>query len=307
MTKRPISDIAASVSQRLLNTSRQQTIAHELVLRRYASERFLYRLSRSRHHERFVLKGAMLFSVWMKSGYRPTRDIDLLGSGADDGDSLKSAIGDVCEEPVPDDGLVFDRKSIQIEEIREGNAYSGLRAKFVARLGTARIPVQVDVGFGDAMCGGSEMIDYPALLDFPAARLRAYPKESVIAEKLEAMISLGVANSRMKDFYDVWALSREFVFNGSTLADAIQMTFTRRNTGVPHSIPPALSEEFANQRGKTAQWNGFLRRADLATAGVTLPTVIGDLAVFLLPPLGALADGVAFGKLWNPGGPWIDR
>lgn len=307
MTKRPLSDIAASVSQRLLNAGRQLAIAHELVLRRYASERFLYRLSRSRHQKRFVLKGAMLFSVWMKSGYRPTRDIDLLGSGADDIDSLKSVLGDICEEPVPDDGLVFDKESIQIEEIREGNAYSGLRAKFVSLLGNARIPVQVDVGFGDAIGGESEMIDYPGLLDFPAARLRAYPKEAVIAEKLEAMISLGVANSRMKDFYDIWALSREFAFDGSALAESVQMTFTRRKTEVPRSIPPALSEEFTRERGKSAQWDGFLRRADLAAAGVSLNTVISDLAVFLLPPLMALSDNLAFKKLWNPGGPWIDR
>ncbi|MBI5868628.1 MAG: nucleotidyl transferase AbiEii/AbiGii toxin family protein [candidate division Zixibacteria bacterium] len=267
----------------------------------------MYRLSRSQHQKRFVLKGAMLFSVWMKSGYRPTRDIDLLGSGDDDIDSLKSVLGDICEEPVPDDGLVFDKESIQIEEIREGNAYSGLRAKFVSLLGNARITVQVDVGFGDAIGGESEMIDYPGLLDFPAARLRAYPKEAVIAEKFEAMISLGVANSRMKDFYDIWALSREFAFDGSALAESIQMTFTRRKTEVPRSIPPALSEEFARERGKSAQWDGFLRRADLAAAGVSLNTVISDLAVFLLPPLMVLADNLAFKKLWNPGGPWIDR
>lgn len=306
MIKKPLVDLNASVSQRLLNVSRERGIGHELILRRYASERFLYRLSRSPHRARFMLKGAMLFSVWMKGGYRPTRDIDLLGSGAADIDSLKRAIGDICEERVADDGLVFDRDSIRIEEIREGDPYSGLRTKLVARLGNSRIPVQVDVGFGDAVASNSDEIVYPTLLDFPAPQLRAYPKEAVIAEKFEAMVSLGMANSRMKDFYDIWAMSREFAFDGSTLAESIRKTFERRGTEMPHSTPLALSKEYAEEPGKSAQWSGFLRRADLTDSGVDLINVIGALAGFLMPPMAAITHSLPFEQVWHPGGSWTD-
>lgn len=228
-------DLAASVRQRLLNQSQKLGEVFDLTLTRYAIERFLYRLTCSAYADQFVLKGAILFAVWTGQMYRPTRDIDLLGFGDSSAETLIHLFKEICAVEVDPDGLMFDGRSVQVEEIREAQEYPGQRVRLQAHLGQARISLQVDIGFGDVITPAAPEVEYPSLLDFPAPRLRVYPKETVIAEKFQAMVVLGFINSRMKDFYDVWLMSKEFSFAGRLLARAIQATFERRQTDLPHS------------------------------------------------------------------------
>ncbi len=237
MTNQRPHNIAASVRQRLMNKAREQKEAFDLVLIRFALERLLYRLSQSNHGHRFVLKGAMLFQIWSGQGHRPTRDLDLLGTGAPSPAEFEQLFRDVCDQPVEDDGLVFLADTVQAAVMKEDEQYEGLRLKFEARLASARIPIQIDIGFGDAITPAANEILYPAILDFPAPTLMAYPLETVVAEKFQAMVMLGIANSRMKDFYDIWSLARTFEFSGPSLSSAIRATFERRQTDLP-SKPP---------------------------------------------------------------------
>ncbi|MEX2218061.1 MAG: nucleotidyl transferase AbiEii/AbiGii toxin family protein [Phycisphaerales bacterium] len=233
------SNITASVRQRLLNLARARAQELEYVLVLYAIERFLYRLSVSAHSRRFVLKGAMLLLAWQAAPARPTRDLDLLGLGEITADSLRGVLTDLCGLAVYDDGLRFNAASIEVRPIREAQEYGGLRATLHAALGTATIRCQVDVGTGDAVSPEAEPLDYPTLLGHPAPRLRAYPRETVIAEKLEALVTLGIANTRMKDFFDLWTIARSFPFDARTLARAIRATFERRRTTIPSGMPLA--------------------------------------------------------------------
>jgi hypothetical protein len=304
VSQKQLKDIAASVRQRLLNRSRERGEDFQLTLIYYALERLLYRLSRSTYRDRFVLKGAMLFSVWSQTPHRATRDLDLLGHGDQEISSRVHEFQEICHTPVEDDGLMFLPESIVGEEIREGDEYQGVRLSFEARLGVARIPIQVDIGFGDAVLPKPELLDYPTLLDFPAPRLLAYPRETVVAEKFQSMVELGIANSRMKDFFDLWFLARQFDFRGDSLSEAIRGTFDRRKTSLPTKPPLCLTEEFSGSRDKQAQWNGFLKRAGLSANVLTLPHVLSELEVFLMPPTLASARGENFTSNWPAGGPW---
>jgi hypothetical protein len=227
------SNIVASVRQRLLNIIRETGEDPNLVWTRYATERLLYRLSVSEHASQFILKGALLFLVWTGQSYRPTVDVDLLGKGDDSSERLTSLFRDVCNLDVAPDGLVFDAKIVNAAPIREEQEYNGQRIKLTAYLGKARIPMQVDVGFGDVVTPKAKKVAYPTLLDFPAPKITACPRETVIAEKFQAMVMLGIANSRMKDFYDVYVLARDFSFDGAVLRRAVVATFDRRKTGIP--------------------------------------------------------------------------
>jgi len=222
-------NLSASVRRRLLNLARQRNEVFDLILIRYATERFLYRLSQSEYKDRFVLKGAMLFILWMGESHRPTRDLDLLGYGDSSEAGLLSCLQHVCTKIVQPDGLIFDAKSISIRDIREGQAYQGKRVQVAVFLGKARVFLQVDIGFGDAVIPSPPEMDYPTLLDFDAPRLHTYPRETVIAEKLQAMTVLGMANSRMKDFYDIWTLARLFDFE--RLQPTLVNTLTRYDNG----------------------------------------------------------------------------
>ena len=232
--------MAASVRQRLMNKAREQGEAFDLVLIRYTSERLLYRLSQSAFRDRFVLKGAMLFQLWGGSIHRPTRDLDLLAYGSPSPVDFEQLFREVCEEDVEDDGLNFRAESVHAVRMKEDEEYEGLRLKLQAYLDAARISVQIDVGFGDAVTPGPDEITYPTLLDFPAPTLKAYPRVTVVAEKFQAMVMLGIANSRMKDFYDVWTLARHFAFSGPVLCAAMRATFERRKTVLPSTT--ALSQ-----------------------------------------------------------------
>ena len=273
MTKQNPTNMAASVRQRLLNRSRQTGDDYNLLLTRYGVERLLYRLSRSEYVDQFVLKGAMLFAAWTGATYRPTRDLDLLGSGEAAVDRLVGIFRDICGVDVQPDGLSFDSDSVRCEEIREQQSYPGLRIRLITRLGSAEIPLQVDIGFGDAVTPKATIIDYPTLLGHPGPRIRAYPPEAVVAEKVEAMVSLGMANSRMKDFYDVWAIMHRGDLDQTTLVEAIGATFERRGTDIPQVAPVAFTPEFASDAIKVTQWRAFVNRSGLEEAAPTLDQV----------------------------------
>lgn len=249
-------NIGASVRQRLLNLAHARGQPMELLLTRYALERLLHRLSLSPHRERFVLKGAMLLVTWFDEPHRATRDVDLLGFGEAAEGALLGTFREIMAIEV-DDGVSFDLKGLWIEAIREEVEYGGSRLRTTAALAGARIPITVDIGFGDAVEPGVENIDLPVLLDMPSPHLRAYPPETVIAEKFHAMVTLGRANSRMKDYYDVWMLTSAFELEPERLRRAIVATFARRNTEIPASVPDGLSAAFSADVSKQRQWNAF--------------------------------------------------
>jgi predicted nucleotidyltransferase component of viral defense system len=275
-----IRNIGASVRARLQNIARERNQTFQLVLTYYVLERLLYRLSRSKHRDRFALKGAMLITKWFTDPLRPTRDLDLLGFGDADPDKLVSIFQEICDIPF-DDAVIFDAEAVEIDRIREEQEYGGLRIKTNATVDSARVRVVIDIAFGDATEPGLTEMDLPVLLDFPAPHLRAYARETVIAEKFQAMVELGRANSRMKDLYDIWVLSRNYEFEGDRLARAIAATFARRKTEIPSELPDALTPAFAEDPAKIQQWNSFV--ADVAFQPGSLADVVRDLAAFLMP------------------------
>ncbi len=304
MSKEKPRNLAASVRQRLMNLARAQNEDFQLVLTRYALERLLYRLSQSEHRDVFVLKGAMLFQLWGNQPHRPTRDLDLLGHGENAIPRFERIFREVCKLAVEEDGLVFSAQSVRGDTIKEDQEYAGLRLNLACRLENARIPIQIDIGFGDVVTPAATDVTYPVLLDFPAPVLPAYSRESVVAEKFQAMVMLGIANSRMKDFYDLWVLARQFDFQGPLLCQAIRATFERRRTPVPAQVPVALSSEFAQDRGKQTQWRAFISKGKLDTGGVGLDEVIDTLRGFLMPAAQTIIAGGSLGIVWPASGPW---
>ena len=300
MKTEPKRNLPASVRQRLLNLSQRRKEPFDLVLVRYGVERLLYRLSRSRHAEKFVLKGAMLFAIWSDGTHRPTRDADLLGFGPSDNEELKAIFTELCGLETEPDGLLFLPESVAATAIREEAAYPGTRITLEAWLENARIPVQVDIGFGDIVTPAPEDVTFPTLLDFPAPHLRAYPIYTVVAEKLEATVRLGEANTRMKDFFDLWFVSERFPFDGGLLKDAVTRTFARRETALPKMQPVALSSEFAGL--KADSWAAFIRRNGLAA--MKLITALEAIRAFAWPVMEAAANAAPFNRHWTPGKGW---
>jgi hypothetical protein len=243
---------ARSVQVRLARHAKTIGVDPNLVLTRYAVERYLYR---------FVLKGALLLLVWLGETLRPTRDADLLGFGELSVDALVTIFREVCTLEVEPDAATFLPASVRVAPIREADAYGGQRVTLQARIGAARLTVQVDIGIGDAVTPAPQWLEYPSLLDdLPRPKLRAYPRETVVAEKLHAMVFLGVRNSRMKDYFDVRALLREGEMDATQLARAITATFAQRRTALPEDVPAALSDAFASDETRQAQWRAFLNR-----------------------------------------------
>lgn len=302
MTAREVKNLAASVRQRLANIAQVRGEPFQYVAEHYAIERFLYRLSVSPHAGRFLLKGALLFKLWYDQPHRRTRDADLLGFGAPDVPALAKCFTEICVIRY-EDGIAYDHDSVRASEIREGMVYQGVRVKISAELARAVIPVQFDVGFGDAVTPGPEEILFPGLLDFPRPRLRAYPRYTVVAEKAETMVVFGEQNSRMRDFYDLWVLARTQPFEGPLLADALSATFSRRRTAFPAGIPVGLTDDFARSPITQTRWKAFLGRSQL-DSHTEFPTVLDSLRGFLLKPLGAAAERRVFRASWSPGGPW---
>jgi len=304
MSRRAVTNQAASVRQRLLNLAKASGRPFNEVLQHYALERWLYRLSRSEHADRLVLKGALLLRVWDLPFGRPTRDIDLLACIDNDLDSVRRMVETICGTSVDEDGMEYRSESVATERISEDADYHGVRATFVGLLGIARCPMQIDMGFSDVVTPGPVEIDYPAILDFPAPHLLAYTPETVIAEKLEAMVKLGELNSRMKDFFDVWALAASHVFNGPELIEAIRATFSRRSVAMEVSAP-CFTAGFADLDAKARQWRAFVRRSGLTQAPASFPEVWQSAMAFLRPVAEAIHFDRAFDVRWAAGGPWL--
>lgn len=285
MTEQPARNVAASVRQRLLNLRDAQSGDYNTLLTQYAIERFLYRLSKSELADAFVLKGAMLFRVWSGALHRPTRDLDLLGHG----DATPSAVADtirrVIAAPVEDDGLTFDSSSIEAREIREEQEYGGIRVKLVALLGNARVPMQIDVGFGDAITPEAQVQLYPTLLEMESPRLRMYPPETVVAEKVEAAVTLGMINTRMKDYFDLLVLLRDDGLTDENLVDAVAATFHRRQTPIPPEVPPGLSDEFGTDEQVQRLWREFLQRMQIDEVPADFAAVVRELCDRIWPVL----------------------
>jgi hypothetical protein len=297
-----------SAFERLLNHAKTQGEDFNLLLVRYGVERLLYRLSISQHADKFVLKGASLFLVWKRRSYRVTKDADLLSFGPADVDHITLVFKELCQVASENvDGIVFMPDTVRAVAIREEQEYGGIRVTLFGLLHRARIPLQVDIGFGDTVTPGPEQIEFPTLLDAPAPRLLACPRYTMVAEKLETMVRLGMANSRMKDFYDLRLLAKLFEFDGPTLCEAVHNTFSRRSTPLPHGLPTAFTREFRGDAEKQTQWRAFARRSKPVMIEEELDTVICDVASFLLPIIEALQNDTVLNSVWTVGGPWRKR
>jgi hypothetical protein len=296
--------MAASIRERLLHKARTANRPFNELLQYYAMERFLYRLGKSSHAGKFVLKGALMFRMWQAPLSRPTMDIDLLGRTGNTLDSMITIAKELCHLEVEPDGIIFNADSVQAERIAEDADYEGVRVKLRGRLDNARLVIQVDVGFSDVVIPAPKEMEYPTILDLPAPKLLMYNRETTIAEKFEAMTKLDLTNSRMKDFYDLWLLSQTFNFDGKTLSKAIRDTFARRETTIK-SEPAALTSVFSENPTKKTQWQAFIRKNHLDNAPQELEDVISILAIFLGPITHDLASGQAFSKIWKAPGPWI--
>lgn len=295
-------NLGASIRDRLLNKARTEKLDFNLLLTRYAIERMLYRMSISKQRDQFLLKGALLFDLWFDVPHRPTHDADFLGFGSAELPHIEALFREVSQIQV-DDGMVFQPETVKADEIRKEANYSGVRVTLVGLLNGARCPVQLDIGFGDAVVPGPDEVDYPTILsDLPGPHLRVYPRYTVVAEKLEAMISLGMLNSRMKDYFDLWILANHSDFDGAVLSRAIRATFERRHTYIPSGIPIGLTDEFVNDAQKEKQWQAFLRKNALNQT--QLSDVVADLKLVLLPILHALLAGGGYDHPWHAGQGW---
>ncbi|MCK9214887.1 MAG: nucleotidyl transferase AbiEii/AbiGii toxin family protein [Rhodoferax sp.] len=292
------SHLSVSILARLLTLAKTRGIDYSLLLNRFGLERLLCRISRSTHADRFLLKGALLFALWYDDPHRPTRDADLLGFGPDDADNLVATFRDIAAMDLGD-GIVFDPESVRADAIREDNTYGGTRIHLVARIGSARCALQIDVGFGDAVTPEAETVTFPTLLqDFQAPVLRVYPVYTVIAEKYQAMVMLGQANSRMKDFYDLAVIGSRTELDGATLAVAIAATFARRNTALPTERPLALTHQFSEDPAKVRQWQAFLNKNHISAG--PLADTVSLLALLLWPPTEVAATQSDARATWSP-------
>ena len=300
------SNIADSIKARLLNEARGGGTEFELILVRYACERFLYRLGESAVRDRCILKGATLLALWMKEPYRATHDIDLLAFGESDEETVRTIITTVCAVPCKEDGITFDLETLKISQIQDNQRYQGQRANLRARLGTARIAVQVDFGFGNAVTSVVDEGSLPTLIrGVPAPLVRTYPRVATIAEKFETMVQLGTRNSRMKDFYDVWALSETFSFDGAELREAVERCFKRRGTAWTHAVPEALTSAFYSNSDPQIRWQSYGQDGQLLSSPPSaFEDIGGRIQSFLGPLRESILAGHPFKLHWPPGGSW---
>ena len=296
--------LPVSVRHRLRNLRDKTGEDYQLLLTTYAVERLLYRLSQSEYADQFVLKGAMLFVALTGKSHRVTRDLDLLGYGDASAEHIAQVFRQISTTSVEPDGIVFDPEGITVQAIRGDQVYESQRVRLMARLDTAVFPIAVDIGFGDAITPEAKRLTFPSLLDFPEPQVLAYPPETVVAEKLQALVYLGMRNSRMKDFYDLYLMARTFSFEGPVIVEAIRATFARRETTLPKDRPVALRAQFTEDPLKQIQWEGFLSRSGLSDAPEKLSTVVETLNTFLIPLLSAAEAGGEYNQVWRDGGPW---
>jgi len=297
-------NLAASVAARLLNRAKQSGDDYQTLLTGYCFERFLYRLGTSSVRDRFVLKGAMLLRVWSDQPYRATRDLDLLHLGDGSFDAIRDDIRTICLTPVEPDAVVFDTDAVRIEAIRAEDEYAGIRATLPTRCGTARLTLQIDMGLGDSVWPTPRLSAYPVLLDLPAPEVFIYPREAVVAEKLEAIVVLGDRNSRIKDFFDLHHLASRFEFDRATMTEAVRRTFERRRTPIPTEEPIGLTRAYWENPSRPTQVRAFARRAGLAVPGAPGDEFVQLLGTFLLPILDDLRRDARQEGIWHPGGPW---
>jgi predicted nucleotidyltransferase component of viral defense system len=299
-----LTNVSQSVRERLMNTARETGENFQAVLIRYATERLMYRISRSDHQDRFVLKGAWLFYLW-DIPRRTTRDVDFLGHGANSADDVEERFREIVQiQPDIDDGLEFDPQTVQAEQTQEEGAYAGVRVRVTARLGQARIPTRIDIGFGDALADTPVSTDLPVLLDLPAPHLRAYSAEAAVAEKLEAVVRFRNVNTRFKDFFDLYVLSRERTFEADRLQKQVAATFSRRDTDLPTAVPVGLGDEFGQSEASQQQWEAFLRSTDADGAPPEFSATLAEVREFAYPVLDAAADGRRLTGRWTPGEGW---
>ena len=288
MTVSVVKNMGASVRQRLLNYAKTNNRPFAEVLQYYAMERFLYRLSVSPHASKFLLKGALLLTAWRAPMSRPTMDIDLLGRTSNEVDDIVNLLKEVAQVDVPDDGINFDLDSFAGSVIREDADYSGVRTVFTGHLNAARVTMQIDIGFGDVVTPEPERLAYPTILDFPAPALLGYTRETVIAEKLEALVQLRMLNSRMKDYFDIWILLRHPELDLIVLRAAIERTFKNRKMEID-ATPVGLSPQFGTDSAKQTQWRAFLKRSALKDAPDQLSVVVEELRAYFEPIFTSLA------------------
>jgi predicted nucleotidyltransferase component of viral defense system len=305
--KKDIKNIAASVHAKLQNNARRTNRPFSEVLQYYAMERFLYRLSQSQYNKQFILKGALMFIVWQVPDRRTTLDIDLLGLHENEVAKLVTVMKEICNQKVPPDGLVFDANTIKGERIKEGADYKGVRIKFKGLLGRARVPMQIDIAFGDILFPKPTMIEYPVILDFPKPQLSGYSAESIVAEKFESMVKLGSLNSRMKDFYDLWLMTRQFNSLGLNLIQALSRTFSKRKTELPEEAPLFAEEIYSEKSDRQTLWNAFLIKGQLKHAPEKLMDTALIIESFLCEPLEAIHKKKEFNCKWEAPGPWKQR
>ena len=302
-------NVATSIRRRLLNKARSVGAEFELFLVRYACERFLYRLGESTVRERCILKGANLLALWMEEPFRATRDIDLLAYGESDESAVRDVMATICNVPCPEDGVIFDIGTLQVSPIRENQGYGGQRAKLRAFLGAAQISLRVDFGFGDVVVPGPIEARMHTLIDgVPAPVLHTYPQVSTIAEKFDAMVRFGTRNSRMKDFYDIWALSETFAFDGDELKEAVVRCFERRGTDLFAEMPEVLTPGFYSEPQMQGHWMAYRNQGSLlALPPVSFEAVGERIQAFLGPARASILTGEQFRLRWSAGGPWRRR
>jgi len=301
--KKNTQDVSASVHQRLLNKARESGRPFDELFQYFSMERFLYRLSKTPHVQKFVLKGALMFTAWNIQATRTTKDIDFLGKLENSVEAMTAIMRDTCNQTVEPDGMSFDPDSVTCNLIIEDAVYEGIRVFVRGELGKSRVVLQLDVGFGDVVFPSELDVKYPTILDFPAPTLKGYTQESMIAEKFQAMIKLGELNSRMKDFYDIWLLSKQFDFNGHVLAEAITKTFKIRRTEIP-AQPSVFKKSFSEDQTRETQWRAFLRKTVLASTPLSFYEVMTEIKTFLVPVSSAIVGQKSFQKKWKAPGPW---
>ena len=303
MTREKGKNTAASIRARLLALAQSNGEDYQRVLGRYAIERFLYRLGRSPYRDKFAVKGATLFTLWTGHTHRPTKDLDLLAQGSSAIGDVEQTIRGICEIH-EEDGLVFDSASVEGTKIKEDHEYDGVRIKLLANLAGARIPMQIDIGFGDAVYPEPDLASFPVLLSMEAPLIRAYPREASIAEKFQAMVLLDIRNSRMKDFYDIWFMANTWAFDMASLRKAIVTSFERRGSTIPTAVPFALTDDFLNDPQKKQQWTAFVSRLNPTDKAPSLEEVGALLQSFLLPCVFAKSPTMPVDRRWTPALGW---
>ncbi len=304
---RDVINLQASVRAQLQNKAKETNRSFAEVLQFYGMERFLYRFSKSQYARQFILKGALMFTAWNIPDRRTTIDIDFLARCNNQVSNIEKVINDICEIAVVPDGLLFDQETVKGRRIKEDADYEGVRVKFIGFLERSRIPMQIDIGFGDVVYPNPRMIDYPAILDLPKPHIKGYPLESVVSEKFEAMVKLGLLNSRMKDFYDIWLLMRQFDFDGLSLSQALKRTFEHRKTELPQGQPLFAEEIYDEKSDRQTLWMAFLRKNDIKHAQGKLSTTAKEIEIFMIKPIDAIKKETAFNNTWNVTGNWVSK